>query len=717
MVRQTGIVQFLVMPSGEGGEDSAMDRPAPRRGGHVDRGQTRELVAERDAALVDRDETRRQAVLDPVEAVPGDRVEEPGLGTRRHEGDRLEQVEGRAVEARTAREDGVSDCRGHPGVARGEDLGDEERIAFGRPVQLVRVDVVPQCELSDRVARQWWEREPIDGGRGREVAEQDLHRVRARQPVVAEGGNHERRHVLDPPGEETQHVERRLVPPMEVLQHQDGRLLAQPRVKGTEHIRRRGADAHELGELAVPFDDVEERAEWARRREWVARADEDARPVVHRVAKSARERGLAGTRFARDEHHPAAPDARVAERLEQRRELLVPFEEATAGLRGVDFQTHGLILNPVMVRRKSSELRSAERTSEGACGDGHRRGEPESRSADRRGREGACPLLVVGAEPDRPDPGRRSRGRHFWDYEGKRYLDFASQLVNVYIGHQHPKIIQAIKDQADQLCTIGPPLASESRSTLGRMLAEVTPGDLSVSFFTNGGAEANENAVKLARLVTGRHKIIARYRSYHGATNGADHPHRRPTPLGGRAGMPGVVRMFDPYTYRCPAGHPDPCPVCTGAPHLEEILEYEGAHTVAGGDPRDGDGDERRHPAARRLPPGDPRGVRPPRHPADPRRGDGRLRAHGPLVCVRPLGRRPRHPHGRQGDQLRVRAARRDDRAWRGHGRDPRSVLPRRADLRGPSARVRLGRRLDRGLPRGGRRRERRRVGEGSGMP
>ena len=180
------------------------------------------------------------------------------------------------------------------------------------------------------------------------------------------------------------------------------------------------------------------------------------------------------------------------------------------------------------------------------------------------------PIAVAGAE-----------GRHFWDYDGKRYLDFASQLVNVNIGHQHPKIIQAIKDQADQLCTIGPPLANESRSKLGRMLAEVTPGDLSVSFFTNGGAEANENAVKLARLFTGRHKIIARYRSYHGATNGAVTLTGDPRRWAVEPGMPGVVRMFDPYTYRCPAGHPDPCPVCTGGPHLEEILEYEGAHTVA----------------------------------------------------------------------------------------------------------------------------------------
>src|SRR6476619_6334299 len=175
----------------------------------------------------------------------------------------------------------------------------------------------------------------------------------------------------------------------------------------------------------------------------------------------------------------------------------------------------------------------------------------------------------------------RAEGRYFWDYDGNRYLDFASQLVNVSIGHSHPKVVQAIKDQAEKLATIGAPMASESRSRLGRLLAEVTPGDLTMSFFTNGGAEANENAIKLARWYTGRHKIIARYRSYHGATAGAitltGDPRRWPA----EPGIPGVVRMLDPYTYRCPAGHPDPCPVCTGAPHFEEILQYEGPQNVA----------------------------------------------------------------------------------------------------------------------------------------
>src|SRR5437773_6187649 len=113
------------------------------------------------------------------------------------------------------------------------------------------------------------------------------------------------------------------------------------------------------------------------------------------------------------------------------------------------------------------------------------------------------PLPVAGAE-----------GCYFWDYDGKRYLDFASQLVNVNIGHQHPKVVAAIKDQADRLCTIGPPMANDKRSELARLIAEVTPGNLVKTFFTNGGAEANENAIKLARWVTGRHKVIARYRSY-----------------------------------------------------------------------------------------------------------------------------------------------------------------------------------------------------------
>jgi taurine--2-oxoglutarate transaminase len=180
------------------------------------------------------------------------------------------------------------------------------------------------------------------------------------------------------------------------------------------------------------------------------------------------------------------------------------------------------------------------------------------------------PLPIAGGE-----------GCYFWDYEGKRYLDFASQLVNLNLGHQHPKLVQAIKDQADRLCTIGPPMANDVRSQLAAMIAEVAPGDLNHVFFTNGGAEANENAIKLARWFTDRHKIVVRYRAYHGATAGAITLTGDPRRWYAEPGLPGVVRMFDPYTYRCSAGHPDPCPVCTGGPHLEEILMYEGPQNVA----------------------------------------------------------------------------------------------------------------------------------------
>jgi taurine---2-oxoglutarate transaminase len=180
-----------------------------------------------------------------------------------------------------------------------------------------------------------------------------------------------------------------------------------------------------------------------------------------------------------------------------------------------------------------------------------------------------------------PIPVAGGEGRYFWDYNGKRYLDFAAQLVNLALGHQHPKLVAAIQEQAGQLCTIAPALANDKRSELARLVAEVMPGDLNHTFFTNGGAEANENAIKLARWVTGRQKVVARYRSYHGATAGAVSLTGDPRRWFAEPGLPGIVRMFDPYTYRCPAGHPDPCPVCTGGPHLEEILTYEGPHTVA----------------------------------------------------------------------------------------------------------------------------------------
>lgn len=186
--------------------------------------------------------------------------------------------------------------------------------------------------------------------------------------------------------------------------------------------------------------------------------------------------------------------------------------------------------------------------------------------------QGSRPIVVAGGE-----------GSWFWDTEGKRYLDFQSQLVNLSLGHQHPAIVEAIKAQADTLCYIGPSMGSDVRSELASLMEQITPGDLTSTFFTTGGAAANETAVRIARHVTGRHKIIARYRSYHGATGGALSLTGDPRHHMTRADMPGVVRMLDPYAYRPPTGHknPDDCPVCQGAPHLEEILMYEDPSSVA----------------------------------------------------------------------------------------------------------------------------------------
>src|SRR4051795_12887698 len=175
----------------------------------------------------------------------------------------------------------------------------------------------------------------------------------------------------------------------------------------------------------------------------------------------------------------------------------------------------------------------------------------------------------------------RAEGRYFFDYDGNRYLDFASQLVNVSIGHSHPKVVQAIKDQAEKLATIGPPMATEPRSTLGRLLAEVTPGNLKMSFFTNGGAEANENAIKIARWVTGRHKIIARYRSYHGATAGAITLTGDPRRWAAEPGISGVVRVMDPYAYRCRWCGDKPACTLDCLNNIEDVLMFEGPQNVA----------------------------------------------------------------------------------------------------------------------------------------
>jgi taurine--2-oxoglutarate transaminase len=176
----------------------------------------------------------------------------------------------------------------------------------------------------------------------------------------------------------------------------------------------------------------------------------------------------------------------------------------------------------------------------------------------------------------------RAQGSCFWDAAGKRYLDFSSQLVNVNIGHQHPRLVAAIQEQAAKLCTVGPAFANDARSEAARLIAERAPGDLDVVFFTNGGAEANENAVRMARLHTGRHKVMAAYRSYHGATAGSIALTGDPRRWASEPGMSGVVRYWGPYLYRSAFHAADEEQECERAlTHLRDLLMVEGAHTVA----------------------------------------------------------------------------------------------------------------------------------------
>jgi taurine---2-oxoglutarate transaminase len=181
-----------------------------------------------------------------------------------------------------------------------------------------------------------------------------------------------------------------------------------------------------------------------------------------------------------------------------------------------------------------------------------------------------------------PLPIARASGSYFWDFEDHRYLDFSSQLVNVNIGYQHPRLVAAIQEQAGKLCTIAPSFANDARSEAARLIAEIAPGDLNAVFFTNGGAEANENAVRMARLHTGRHKVLAAYRSYHGATAGAialtGDPRRWPS----EPGMPGIVRYWGPYPYRSAFHAANEQEECERAlAHLRDVITFEGADTVA----------------------------------------------------------------------------------------------------------------------------------------
>src|SRR5215218_4545201 len=181
------------------------------------------------------------------------------------------------------------------------------------------------------------------------------------------------------------------------------------------------------------------------------------------------------------------------------------------------------------------------------------------------------PLVVVGAE-----------GSRFWDEQGDSYLDFASQLVNANIGHQHPKLVAAIKEQADVLCTVAPFHANAARSEAARLICELAPGDLDVVFFTNGGAEATENAVRMARLHTGRHKVLTTYRSYHGNTATAVQMTGDPRRWPNDGGATGVIHFFGPYAYRSAFWAESTEQECERAlQHLEQVVAFEGPGTIA----------------------------------------------------------------------------------------------------------------------------------------
>ncbi|MEY4364683.1 MAG: hypothetical protein RLZZ305_27 [Actinomycetota bacterium] len=176
----------------------------------------------------------------------------------------------------------------------------------------------------------------------------------------------------------------------------------------------------------------------------------------------------------------------------------------------------------------------------------------------------------------------RAQGSEFWDEDGRRYLDFSSQLLNANIGHQHPKLVAALKEQADLLCTVAPFHANEARSEAARLIAGIAPGDLNMVFFTNGGAEATENAMRMARLHTGRHKVLTAYRSYHGATGGAIQLTGDPRRWPAEPAMPGIVKFWGPYTYRS-AFHSanDAEETQRALAHLEDVIMVEGAQFVA----------------------------------------------------------------------------------------------------------------------------------------
>ena len=176
----------------------------------------------------------------------------------------------------------------------------------------------------------------------------------------------------------------------------------------------------------------------------------------------------------------------------------------------------------------------------------------------------------------------KAEGTAVWDGEGNRLLDFTSQLVFTNLGHQHPRLVRAIQEQAATLCTVAPQHANAARSEAARLIASHTPGDLDRVFFTNGGADANEHAIRMARLHTGRHKVLSRYRSYHGGTHLAVNLTGDPRRWPSDHASAGTVHFFGPFLYRSAFHATTEQEECERAlEHLEQVIALEGPSTIA----------------------------------------------------------------------------------------------------------------------------------------
>ena len=180
-----------------------------------------------------------------------------------------------------------------------------------------------------------------------------------------------------------------------------------------------------------------------------------------------------------------------------------------------------------------------------------------------------------------PLPIARAEGVYLYTPDGKRILDFNSQLMSVNVGHSHPKIVEAMKAAADQVHYVYPGAATEARARLGKRLAELCPGDIDCFFFTLGGAEANENAIKAARQFTGRSKILSSYRSYHGATNLTMQLTGDPRRLHNEPGGPGFVHVMPPWPYEYSFGADEDEITRNHLRYLDEVITYEGPQHIA----------------------------------------------------------------------------------------------------------------------------------------